>query len=118
MDMTIEDVKEAVREVLHEEGVLGHTMIADKWKGGRLYFEPRDPNQQGKEIPVEVFFHKIVMLRDKLRVMEQKINADKALSEESKVNLQQYITGIYGTLTTFNVLFKFKDDQFTGQRGG
>lgn len=116
MEFDLDDLKNALREVLHEEGIIGNTPLGDKWKGGRLYFEPHDPNQQGKEIPIEVFFHKIVMLRDKLRVMEQKINSDKNLSDEDKVNLQQYLTQIYGTLTTFNVFFKFKEDHFTGQK--
>lgn len=116
MDFDMDDLKTALREVLQEEGIIGETPLGDKWKGGRLYFEPRDTSQQGKEIPIEIFFHKIVMVRDKLRVMEQKINSDKSLSDENKVNLQQYITGIYGTLTSFNVFFKSKDDHFVGQR--
>jgi len=87
--------------------------IADKWKGGTLVFKPNDANLQPKEIPVDTFFHKIVMVRDRIRVMEQKINSSK-LDDQEKVDLQQYITRIYGSLTTFNVLFKSKDQQFSG----
>ena len=81
------------------------TLIADKWKGGNLILAPGDKGLQSKEIPIETFFHKIVMVRDRLRVMEQKVNASN-LDEQEKIDLQQYITRIYGSLTTFNVLFK------------
>lgn len=88
--------------------------IADKWKGGTLILQPADSNLKEKEIPMDTFFHKIVMVRDRLRVMEQKINASN-LDEQEKVDLQQYISRIYGSLTTFNVLFKIKEQQFKGQ---
>ena len=90
--------------------------MADKWEDGTMVLQPKDKSLQTKEIPVESFFHKIVMTRDRLRVMEQKINASK-LSDAEKVELQQYITRIYGSLTTFNVLFRFKDDYFKGTGG-
>ncbi|MDC6405577.1 MULTISPECIES: hypothetical protein [Maribacter] len=90
--------------------------IADKWKGGNLVLEPGDSSLNNKEIPIDTFFHKIVMVRDRIRVMEQKINASKNLDDQEKVELQQYITRIYGSLTTFNVLFKNKSDQFVGER--
>jgi len=95
-----------VSEVVH---------IADKWKGGKIILEPGDNNLQSKEIPIDGFFHKITMVRDRLRVMEQKINSSKNLDEQEKIDLQQYITRSYGSLTTFNVMFKLKDQQFVGQ---
>ena len=90
--------------------------IADKWKGGKLVLEP-DDGTVNKEMPIETFFHKIVMVRDRIRVMEQKINSSKNLDDQEKVDLQQYITRIYGSLTSFNVLFKTKNDHFVGERG-
>lgn len=90
--------------------------LGDKWKGGVLIFQPEDKDLKPKEIPVETFFHKIVMVRDRLRVMEQRINASNKLSDEEKVDLQQYITRIYGSLTTFNILFKNKEDYFVGEK--
>jgi hypothetical protein len=89
--------------------------LGDKWQGGLLEFKPKDAGLKSKEIPIETFFHKIVMVRDRLRVMEQRINSSK-LTDEEKVNLQQYITRIYGSLTTFNVLFKYKEDHFKGEK--
>ncbi|HEX8316372.1 MAG TPA: hypothetical protein VF609_15320, partial [Flavisolibacter sp.] len=83
---------------------------------GIMLLQPADKSLKPKEIPIEDFFHKIVMLRDRLRVMEQQINAHKILSDEDKVNLQQYITRIYGTLTTFNVLFRNKEQWFIGEK--
>jgi hypothetical protein len=89
--------------------------IADKWKGGKLILEPGDTNLKSKELPIDSFFHKIVMVRDRIRVMEQKINSSN-LEEQEKIDLQQYITRMYGSLTTFNVLFKNKSQQFVGSR--
>lgn len=90
--------------------------LGDKWKNGMMILKPEDTALKPKEIPVEMFFHKIVMVRDRIRVMEQRINASD-LSDEEKINLQQYITRIYGSLTTFNILFKNKEDQFVGEKG-
>ena len=91
--------------------------LGDRWKGGVMLLQPADKTQNPKEVPIDIFFHKIVMLRDRLRVMEQQINAHKIMTDEEKVNLQQYITRIYGTLTTFNVLFKNKEQWFVGDKG-
>ena len=87
--------------------------MGDKWDDGLLILKPGDDSLKSKEMPIDGFFHKIVMVRDRLRVMEQRINSSK-LTDEEKVNLQQYITRIYGSLTSFNVLFKYKDDHFKG----
>lgn len=95
-----------------------HVSLAGKWTGGKMLLQPGDKNMAAKEIPIDAFFHKIVMLRDRLRVLEQRINAHDKLNDEDKVNMQQYITRIYGSLTTFNVLFKFPHDQFVGEKGG
>lgn len=89
--------------------------LADKWKGGKLILEPGD-DLASKEMPIDTFFHKIVMVRDRLRVMEQKINSSKTLDDQDKVDLQQYITRIYGSLTSFNVLFKNESDRFVGEK--
>jgi hypothetical protein len=85
--------------------------IADKWKGGKMILEPGKTELSSKEIPVETFFHKIVMLRDRLRVMEQKINSSE-LDDQTKVDLQQYISRCYGSMTTFNILFRDTDQHF------
>ena len=91
------------------------TELGEKWTGGTMILQPEDTSLKPKEIPIETFFHKIVMVRDRLRVMEQRINSSN-LNDEEKVNLQQYITRIYGSLTTFNVLFKGKESYFTGEK--
>lgn len=115
MEINPEELKDLIREVIQEDLPHGETLLGDRWINGTLYLQPRDSTAIPKEIPIETFFHKIVMLRDRLRVLEQNINSNKKLSDEDKINLQQYITKIYGTLTTFNVLFRDPDDHFVGE---
>lgn len=110
------DVEKSLRDILRKwNGISEIVPIADKWKGGTMILQPQDKNLSNKEIPIDTFFHKIVMLRDRLRVMEQKINSSKELVDQDKVDLQQYITRCYGSLTTFNVLFKSPSQQFKGE---
>jgi len=89
--------------------------MGDRWNGGKMILQAEGVSP--KEVPIETFFHKIVMMRDRLRVLEQQINAHKKLDDEDKVNLQQYITRCYGSMTTFNVLFKNREDYFVGEGG-
>ncbi|WP_333600758.1 hypothetical protein [Flavobacterium sp.] len=110
------DVEQSLLSILKKWNGLGEPVaIGDKWKGGKMTLEPGQAGLASKDVPIDVFFHKIVMLRDRLRVMEQKINASN-LEEIEKVELQQYITRIYGSLTTFNVLFKSQSDYFVGEK--
>lgn len=116
--LDIESVKDALREVLAEDNSLRKPVeLARRYEGGMLEIKPRDAALKSKEVPIEDFFHKIVMMRDRFRVLEQKINAHARLSEQDKVEMQQYITRCYGSLTTFNILFEDKEDQFVGQKG-
>jgi len=114
--VSFEKVEKVFRKLLSSiSDVQEVVSLGDKWKGGLMILKPAIDSLQSKEIPIETFFHKIVMLRDRVRVMEQKINASKGLSDEEKVALEQYITRIYGSLTSFNVLFANKEDYFIGE---
>ena len=114
-NITIADIEQALENILeqrlHEFQLVP---MANKWNSGTMILQPKDSSMQAKEIPIESFFHKIVMVRDRLRLIEQKINAHKVLTDEEKVELQQYVTAVYGSLTTFNVLFKETIHQFKG----
>jgi len=115
---TVSDVEKSLLKILRMWSDVNEIVpLGDRWKGGTMLLQPADKTQKAKEVPIDIFFHKIVMLRDRIRVMEQQINAHKLLSDEDKVNLQQYITRIYGSLTTFNVLFKNKENWFVGEKG-
>ncbi|WNG35252.1 hypothetical protein F0U60_17590 [Archangium minus] len=113
LNMTRAELMELIREAVGEGG---EAPLANKWEGGTLKLVPGKPDVQGKDIPIDTFFHKIVMVRDKLRVMEQKLNAHPKLSDAEKVEMQSYITRIYGSLTSFNLLFRDKEDFFVGSK--
>ena len=114
--MDQETFRQVLREVLLDELGVRDVELGDRWNDGEIVLVPGKEGTQEKRIPMDVFFKKIVMVRDKLRVLEQKVNGNKNLSDEEKVQLQQYITGCYGSLTSFNVLFKRKEDHFAGQK--
>jgi hypothetical protein len=111
------DIELLLRRVIREESGLTPAVPADKWRNGTLVLRPGTPGLQEKTWPIETFFHKIVMLRNRLRSLEQQVNAMDA-SEDVKVKLQGYITGCYGSLTSFNVLFAEEEDQFRGTGSG
>lgn len=116
---TSSEIERSLLKILRQWGGITETVkLGDKWLGGTMVLQAADKSIKPKEVPIDVFFHKIVMLRDRLRVLEQNINSHKQLSDEDKINLQQYITRIYGTLTTFNVLFKEKEHWFVGEKSG
>ncbi len=110
------DLELLLRRIIREESGLTSVAPAEKWRGGTLVLRPGTPGLQEKTWPIETFFHKIVMLRNRLRTLEQQVNASD-LSDDVKVKLQTYVTGCYGSLTSFNVLFADEDDQFKGSGG-
>ncbi len=115
---TVSEVEKSLLNILRTWGGITETVqLGDRWKGGTLLLQPYDKTLKPKEMPIEDFFHKVVMLRDRLRVLEQNINSHKALTDEDKVNLQQYITRCYGSLTSFNLLFRNKEQYFVGEKG-
>jgi hypothetical protein len=118
LDQFIEQTVRAVADRLgiEQPDVVKHE-LAQRWHGGKIVLHPSDPTLQTKELPLDVFFHKIVMVRNNLRTLEQKINASERLTEAEKFDWQGYITRSYGSLTTFNVLFRQKEAQF-GSKGG
>ncbi len=112
--MTREEFAEMIREALRQESA--EVSLAPKWEGGTVLLKPGDAATQPKEIPLDALLHKVVMIRDRLRVLEQKINAHPKLTDAEKVDLQQYVTRCYGSLTTFNVLFREERDRFVGDK--
>lgn len=115
---TNSEIERALLKILRLWGGISENVpLGDRWQHGTMLLQAADKSLKPKEIPIEDFFHKIVMLRDRLRVLEQNINSNKMLCDEDKVNLQQYITRCYGSLTTFNVLFKNKEHWFVGEKG-
>jgi hypothetical protein len=114
IDMDIDEFRRVLREVLSEELGIGSVEMGGRWQGGELVLRPGKPGTQEKKVPLDAFFHKIVMVRDRLRVLEARINAHDDLSDAEKVQLQSYITACYGSLTTFNVLFARREDGFIG----
>ena len=116
---THSDIEKSLLKILQLWGGISENVpLGEKWNKGMMLLQPNDKSLKPKEIPITDFFHKIVMLRDRLRVLEQNINGSKNLSDEEKVNMQQYITRCYGSLTTFNVLFRNKEQWFVGEKGG
>jgi len=119
MEMSSQDwreMKAALRDVLEEELGFGRYNMTRKWEGGKIILKPADDSMQSKEIPMEIFFKKITSVREKLRVLEQKLNNNNSLSHEEKAEYQTLITRAYGSLTTFNLLFRDEKDRFSGQK--
>lgn len=114
--MDADEFRSVLRQVIREELAVKPVELGGRWVGGEVVLKPGKEGTAEKRVPLETFFHKIVMVRDRLRVLEQRINGSAKLDPEEKVQLQQYITQCYGSLTTFNVLFAEKGDQFVGQR--
>jgi hypothetical protein len=115
--MDAEEFRKVLSEVIRDELGVGDVDLAGKWDGGEMILKPGKAGVQEKRIPLDALFHKVIMIRERLRVLEAKINANPKLADDEKVQLQQYVTACYGSLTTFNVLFANRADQFVGQKG-
>jgi hypothetical protein len=115
--INIKEIEMMLKYVLDRFNGLEYKVdLGKKWQGGVMILQPANKDLKPKEIPIEAFFHKIVMMRDRLRVLEQNVNSHAILSDEEKISLQQYITRCYGTMTTFNILFDEKEDFFVGSK--
>lgn len=116
--ISMADMEKSLINIIKKYSDIQETVLmGNRWLGGKIILQPGDTSMKPKEIPIDVFFNKIIMLRDRLRVMEQRINSNDKLTEEDKINMQQYLTRIYGSLTTFNVMFKNNEDHFVGEKG-
>ncbi|MCP4642312.1 MAG: hypothetical protein GY851_17840 [bacterium] len=118
MELTYDVLKHALREVIEEElGLRRLPALARKWEGGTVMLRPADESLRGKEIPIDTLFKKVTAVRERLRLLEQKINNHKNFTVEERAEFQDYLTRAYGSLTTFNVLFQDEEDRFTGTGG-
>lgn len=117
LDMDADEFRRVLREVLRDELGVSAVELGGRWLGGEMVLRPGKEGTAEKRIPIESIFHKIVMIRDRLRVLEQKVNSHPHLTADEKVQMQQYITQCYGSLTTFNILFADRGDAFIGQKG-
>jgi len=117
LDMDMNAFRTVLTEVLRDELGIGELPLGGRWQGGELILKPGREGTAEKRVPIETFFHKVVMIRDRLRVLEQRINAHASLSDEDKIAMQQYVTSCYGSLTTFNVLFADPSHGFRGATG-
>lgn len=117
MELNWQNIKAIVKEALQEEMAMGRIPMASRYENGKLILQPGDSSLKAKEVPIDAFFKKITSVREKLRVLEQKINNNRSISNEERAELQLLITRAYGSLTTFNVLFKHDDDKFEGMKG-
>jgi hypothetical protein len=117
LDMDADEFRRVLSEVIRDELGVGEVEMAGRWQGGEMVLKPGKDGLQERRIPLEALFRKVVMIRDKLRVLEQRINTHPKLGDDDRLQLQQYVTGCYGSLTTFNVLFADREDQFIGQKG-
>lgn len=115
--LNLQEFEKVLTHILNKYNGIEHkAALGKKWQGGTMVLQPANTELKPKEMPIETFFHKIVMMRDRLRVLEQNINSSDSLTDEEKVNLQQYISRIYGSMTSFNILFEDKEDYFVGAK--